>query len=143
MTVTTATAKYYYDNEQETLIEESKGKKKALGCGKVVVKAAYKSANKKQGERFEISVELTPDTEKDYEIIPFHRDEVQNKAAIADFMAKYVAKPFEYQDNVIGVEINFNKVFYNPEKLRDVTEIMKEIEKIGSGLHSLENELLL
>ncbi|MBK7317887.1 hypothetical protein [Candidatus Villigracilis affinis] len=56
----TSTAKYYYDNEQETLIEESKGKKKALGCGKIVVKAAYKSANKKQGERFEITVELTP-----------------------------------------------------------------------------------
>ncbi len=38
-------------------------------------------------------------------------------------MAKYVTKPFEYIDNVIGVEINFNKVFYAPEKLRKVTEI--------------------
>jgi type I restriction enzyme M protein len=143
LVITTSTAKYYYDNEQETLIEESKGKKKALGCGKIIVKTVYKSANKKQGERFEITVELTPDTEKDYEIIPFHRDEVQNKAAIADFMAKYVTKPFEYQDNVFGVEINFNKVFYNPEKLRDITEIMKEIEKTDGELRSLENELSL
>lgn len=143
LVVTTATAKYYYDNEQETLIEESNGKKKTLGCGKIVVKAAYKTANKKQGERFEITVELTPDTEKDYEIIPFYRDEAQNKAAIADFMAKYVTKPFEYQDKVIGVEINFNKVFYTPENLRDVTEIMKEIEKIDGDLRSLENELSL
>jgi type I restriction enzyme M protein len=143
LVVTTSTAKYYYDDGQETLIEESKGKKKTLGCGKIVVKASYKSANKKQGECFEITVELLPDTEKDYEIIPFHKDETQNKAAIADFMAKYVTKPFEYQDNVVGVEINFNKVFYNPEKLRDITEIVKEIEKIDSELRSLENELSL
>jgi type I restriction enzyme M protein len=143
LVVTTATAKYYYDNEQETLVEESKGKQKALGCGKIVVKAAYKSANKKQGERFEVTVELAPDTEKDYEIIPFRRDAAQNQAEIATFMAKYVSKPFEYQDNVVGVEINFNKVFYSPEILRDVTEIVKEIEKIDGDLRSLENELSL
>jgi type I restriction enzyme M protein len=139
--VTTSTDKYYYDNEQETLIEESKGEKNALGCGKIVVKASYKSANKKQGERFEITVELTPDTEKDYEIIPFHRDEAQNKAAIADFMAKYVTKPFEYQDNIVGVEINFNKVFYSPEKLDDVVDILAEITKIDNDLKSLEEGL--
>lgn len=143
LVITTSTAKYYYDNEKETLIEEGKGKKKALGCGKIVVKAACKSANKKQGERFEVTVELTPYTEKDYEIIPFHKDEAQNKAAIIDFMARYITKPFEYQDNVVGVEINFNKVFYNPEKLRDVTEIVKEIEEIDGELRSLENELSL
>jgi len=141
VTVTTATAKYYYDNEQETLIEESKGKKKSLGNGKIVVKAVYKSANKKQGERYEVTVELAPDTEKDYEIIPFHKDAAQNQKAIADFMAKYVSKPFEYLENVVGVEINFNKVFYSPEQLRDVTEIMKEIEKIDDQLGSLEGEL--
>lgn len=141
--VTTDAAKYYYDNEQETLIEESEGKKKALGCGKIVVKAVYKSANKKQGERFEVNVELTPDTEKDYEIIPFRMDAAQNQVEIAAFMAKYVSKPFEYLDNVVGVEINFNKVFYNPENFRDVNEIMKEIEKINGDLRSLENELSL
>ena len=139
--VTTSTAKYYYDNEQETLIEESKGKKKALGCGKIVVKAAYKSANKKQGERFEITVELTPDTEKDYEIIPFHKDEAQNKAAIADFMAKYVTKPFEYQENVIGVEINFNKIFYKTGKLQAVTELLDEIRKMDLEINTLEGGL--
>ncbi len=51
-----------------------------------------------------------PDYQKDYEIIPFHRDEVANRAAIAAFMAKYITKPFEYLENVVGVEINFNKV---------------------------------
>jgi len=139
LVITTSAAKYYYDNEQETLIEESKGQKKALGCGKIVVKAAYKNANKKQGERFEVTVELMPDIEKDYEIIPFHKDETQNKVAIADFMAKYVTKPFEYQDNVIGVEINFNKVFYKPEKTPEISDILTEIEKIDDDLKFLEN----
>lgn len=143
LVVTTSTAKYYYDSEQETLIEESKGKKKVLGCGKIVVKAAYKKATKTQSERIEVTVELMPDTEKDYEIIPFRMDAAQNQAEITAFMAKYVSKPFEYLDNVVGVEINFNKVFYNPEKLRDVSEIADEIETINNELNALENGLVL
>jgi len=141
LVVTTATAKYYYDNEQETLIKESKGKKESLGCGKIVVKAAYKSANKKQGERFEVTVELAPDTEKDYEIVPFRMDVPQNKAEIAAFMAKYVSKPFGYLDNIVGVEINFNKVFYSPEKVAGIANILNEIEKIESDLKELEQRL--
>ena len=88
-------------------------------------------------------MELTPDTEKDYEIIPYHRDVNVNQEAISAFMAKYVTKPFEYLDNTIGVEINFNKVFYQVEKLRNVTEILSEIEKIDNELKSMENRLLL
>lgn len=143
LVVTTATAKYYFDNEQETLIEESNGKKKALGCGKIVVKATYKSANKKQGERFEVTVELALDTEKDYEIIPFRMDAAQNQAGIAAFMAKYVSKPFEYLENIVGVEINFNKVFYKPETLGDVAEILNEIQKINTDLNDFEQSLSL
>jgi len=108
-----------------------------------VVKAAYKSANKKQGERFEVTVELAPDTEKDYEIIPFRMDAAQNQAEIAAFMAKYVSKPFEYLDNVVGVEINFNKVFYSPEKLRNVENILIDIEDIEVELSKLEKGLNL
>ena len=110
--VTTATAQYWYDAGQETLIKEVNGKKECLGCGKIVVKSAYKKANKKQPERIEISVELTPDYQKDYEIIPFHKDEAENLAAIAEFMAKYITKPFRYLENVVGVELNFNKILY-------------------------------
>jgi type I restriction enzyme M protein len=141
LVVTTSTAKYYYDNEQETLIEESKGKKKALGCGKILVKAAYKSANKKQGERFEVTVELTPHTEKDYEIIPFRMDTAQNQGEIGTFMAKYVTKPFEYLDNTVGVEINFNKVFYKPENPGNISVILEEIDKLENELQSLEQSL--
>jgi type I restriction enzyme M protein len=141
--VTTATAKYYYDSEQETLIEESQGKRKTLGCGKIVVKASYKNVNKRQGERFEVTVELAPDTEKDYEIIRFCMDAEQNQAEIAAFMAKYVTKPFEYLDNVIGVEINFNKVFYEPKKPDDIKTILSEINTIDENIRLLEESLSL
>jgi type I restriction enzyme M protein len=143
LVVTTSAAKYYYDNEQETLMEESKGQKQALGCGKIVVKTSYKSARKKRGEHFEVTIELTPDTEKDYEIIPFHMDATKNQAGIAAFMAKYVSRPFEYLENVVGVEINFNKIFYSPEQLGNIADILVEIEKINQNLKLLEEGLNL
>lgn len=58
-------------------------------------------------------------------------------------MAKYVTKPFEYIDNVIGVEINFNKVFYTPEKLREVKTITSDLSALEKELKNLENDLAL
>jgi type I restriction enzyme M protein len=141
--VSTDQGRYYFDSEQETLIKETAGIKEVLGCGKIVVKPALKKASKTQAERIEISVELTPDTQKDYEIIPFHRDEATNQAAIEAFMAKYISKPFIYLENVVGVEINFNKVFYKPEELREVNEILGEIAALDQELKALEAELAL
>jgi type I restriction enzyme M protein len=143
LVVTTAQAQYYFDNEQETLIKESSGKKQSLGCGKIVVKSSLKKATKTQPERIEISVELTPDYQKDYEIIPFHKDQAENKATISAFMARYINKPFKYLDNVVGVELNFNKIFYTPEKLRDVSDILGEIAALNEKLYALEAGFLL
>lgn len=143
LVVTTSEGKYYFDNERETLIKEIAGKKEVLGCGKIVVKAALKNASKTQPERIEINVELTPDYQKDYEVIPFHKDATTNQAAIAAFMAKYISKPFEYQENVVGVELNFNKIFYQPEKLRPVTEILGELAALNEELQALEAGLAL
>ena len=88
-------------------------------------------------------MELTPDYQKDYEIIPYHKNEKVNKKAIEDFMKKYITKPFRYLENVVGVEINFNKVFYKPEKLREVSDILREIYSINTELNKLESELKL
>ncbi|MEP0755023.1 SAM-dependent methyltransferase [Trichocoleus sp. Lan] len=143
LVVMTKEAMYSFDADQETLIKEALGQKEALGCGRIVVKAALKKATKTQPERIEITVELTPNYQKDYEIIPFHRNEAANRAAIEAFMAKYITKPFEYLENVVGVEINFNKVFYKPEKLRDVGDILKEIRFLDEELKRLEEELAL
>lgn len=143
LVVTTSQGRYYFDTSQETLIKESAGKKEVLGCGKIVVKSALKKSSRTQPERIEISVELTPDTQKDYEIIPFHKDETDNRAAIEAFMAKYINKPFEYLENVVGVELNFNKIFYKPEKLREVGDILDEIAALDQQLKALEAGLTL
>ena len=141
LVISTQTAKYYFDEAQETLVKEAAGKKQALGCGKIVVKCALKSASKTQPERIEISVELTPDYQKDYEIIPYHKDQKANKAAIEAFMANYITKPFSYLENVLGVEINFNKTFYKPEKLPEIAQVLKEISSIDLVLNELESGL--
>lgn len=131
-----------YDTNKETLIEDD-GEQTVLGCGKIVVKASFKKATKTKKEHIAITVELTKDLEKDYEIIPYSPDQTTNQQNIADFMAKYVTRPFEYLDNVIGVELNFNKIFYQPEQLRTVEKILRDIENLENDLKSLDAELAL
>ncbi|MFH1216480.1 MAG: N-6 DNA methylase [Pseudomonadota bacterium] len=143
LVVTTSHGQYLFDTEQETLIKKTAGNVETLGCGKIVIKSSLKKAAKKLPERIEISVELMPDYQKDYEIIPFHKDEAENQVAIEAFTAKYINKPFEYLENVVGVEINFNKIFYKPEKLREVSEILGEIAALDEALKVLEVGLAL
>lgn len=142
--VYTNKATYFFDNDKETIIEEIGKKQTALGCGKIVIKATAKKDSKtKQTKSISITTELTKDLQKDYEIIPYHPNEATNKANIDAFMAKYITKPFEYLDNVIGVEINFNKVFYTPEALRPIDAITKNLTDLENELANLENDLNL
>ncbi len=143
LVITTQDSKYYYDADQETLIKESGSTKEALGCGKIIITASYKKATKKLAERIEVIVSLTADYQKDYELIPFHKDPATNQSAIEAFMARYVSKPFVFLENVVGVELNFNKVFYKPEILRSVNEISAEISVLDKALKKLEAELAL
>lgn len=139
--VFTKNATYWYDQDRETIIEEIKGIQTELGCGKIVMKSAFKKATKTKDASIVITVELTKDLQKDYEIIPYSPDETINQQTIAEFMAKYITRPFEYVDNVIGVELNFNKVFYVPEKLRTVIEVQGDINCLEDELANLEKEL--
>lgn len=141
--VVTKKAIYWFDEDKETIIEEVGGKQTELGCGKIVIKAAFKKATKSKKACIVITVELTKDLQKDYEIIPYSPHEIENRQWISDFMARYVTKPFEYVDNVVGVEINFNKVFYKPEKLREVSTINADLEALEMELANLEKELAL
>ncbi|QCD62866.1 HsdM family class I SAM-dependent methyltransferase [Tenacibaculum maritimum] len=146
--VTMEKTSYYFDADKETIIEESKDVNGALsavemGCGKIVIKAAYKKATKTKEASIVITAELTPDYEKDYEIIPFAPNKEDNQQNIASFMAKYITKPFRYIENTIGVEINFNKVFYKPEKLRSLVEITTDLQALENELSNLEQELAL
>ena len=139
--VYTSVATYYFDNEKETLIKEIQGKKEELGCGKIIIKSSYKRATKSKDEEIMITAELAPDMEKDYEMVPYSENEEENKKNISNFMKKYISKPFEYVDNVVGVEINFNKVFYKPEKLRELNVIIEEIKNQYKELKQLEEDL--
>ncbi|MGV0945996.1 HsdM family class I SAM-dependent methyltransferase [Empedobacter falsenii] len=137
---------YSYDADKETIIETSVAEPveaKELGNGKIVVKAAYKKETKTKDAFIQITVELTKDTVKDYEIIPYHPVEEDNQKQIADFMAKYVTRPFEYSDNVIGVEINFNKIFYVPEQVDSLSFLIDELNEIDIVLAELNNTLNL
>lgn len=144
LTVFTKDTSYYYDVDKDTLIDQTKKEKAELGCGKIVIKASLKKDSKtKQAKSISITAELTKDLQKDYEIIPYSPDEATNQKNIADFMAKYVFKPFEYLDNVIGVEVNFNKVFYKPVKLEEVSNLTTLLDGLEKELKNLENDLAL
>ncbi len=134
---------YFYDEDKETIIKQTGNKKQALGCGKIIIKSSYKKATNTQEASISISVELIPDYKKDYEIIPFDKNEQKNQQNITDFMAKYITKPFVYLENKIGVEINFNKLFYKPEVLRPLEEIVADIQAIDAELKTLESEFKL
>jgi type I restriction enzyme M protein len=141
--ITTANCTYWYDADKETIIEAVNGEQTALGCGRIVIKATYKKGLKGKTDSIEITAELTPDYQKDYEIVPFSPIEKKNAQLIDAFMKQYITKPFAYLDNTVGVEINFNKVFYKPEILRGVTDIVADLQTLENQLVNLEKELKL
>lgn len=143
ISIETGDVAYHFNSDLETIIEDHLGNEEALGCGKIILKAKYKKATKTRAASIQITTELTPDKEKDYEIIPFSPDSAINEQNKVNFMAKYVTKPFVYLDNVVGVEINFNKVFYKPEPLRPVAEILADLNSLEAELEDLEKELAL
>ena len=135
---------YFYNNDKETIVVRDKKQNETfLGNGKIVIKSSYKKATKTKDTHILVTAEITKDQQKDYEIIPYSPDEEINQQNIADFMAKYISKPFEYLDNTIGVEINFNKVFYKPEPLRDVIEITTDLIELEKELAKLEKDLAI
>jgi len=126
LVVTCDKTQYHFDNNKETVTKTENGNLEELGCGKIVIKTALKNATKSQPERIEITVELTPDYQKDYENIPYDKDPAKNKAEIEVFMAKYVTKPFEYS-----------------ESTKEVSDILKSIAQIDKALGELEDGLIL
>ena len=145
LNVITSDAQYYFDTEQESLVKKdiSSGAKEKLGCGKIIVKTAFKKATKTQIERFEIKVELIPDYQKDFEVIPFNKNKLLNQQHIDDFMAEYIYRPFEYLENTVGVEINFNKIFYKLEAKHSVDDVLVEISALEKELIKLDEEIAL
>ncbi len=141
--IITDDAIYGFDTDKNTLTKNESNSIEELGCGKINIKASFKKATKTKEAVINITVELAKDLEKDYEIIPYNPTKETNKQNIADFMAKYISRPFEYLDNVVGVELNFNKVFYKPEQLRSIEEITADLSELDKALNDLEETLKL
>ena len=123
---------YSYDNELETVIIESKEGRKALGCGTFKFDLSTSKGKKS------LKVELVPRTTSDYEIIPHHLDEHENQREVEAFMQKYVFKPYVLGKNVVGVELNFNKEFYVPEKIDKVEDVLAELDGLNQELKGIE-----
>lgn len=123
---------YSYDQEQKTIVRENKGGREALGCGTFKFDLSTSKGKKS------LKVELIIRTTADYEIIPHHFDVNENQNEIDAFLQKYVFKPYELGKNVIGVELNFNKEFYVPEKIDEVADVMEEIRALNKDLMCIE-----
>ncbi len=125
---------YTFVPDDRTIIHtDKKGNKRDLGCGAFSFKA---SISKKQVVVHKIAIE--PCKTSDYEIIPHHFDEAANAAEIQRFMDKYIFKPYVLGKNIIGVELNFNKEFYVPEKMESVDNILDELKILEKDLQSIE-----
>ena len=145
---------YSYGQDNAILCRNTKNNDyNNLGCGKITYKATLNAQAKKiqkQGLKItpstansSITFFLESSTTNDYEIIPYSPDETTNNSTIAEFMQKYVTRPWSYRQNVVGTEINFNKVFYVPETLRPAAKILEDIKAVDIELKHLENQFAL
>jgi len=57
-------------------------------------------------------------------------------------MAKYVTKPFEYIDNVIGVEINFNKLFTVKTDLANSVKVLDELKELQLSYNEISSDII-
>lgn len=122
---------YRFDEERNTMIRVSDGE--AVGCGKFTTKVRK---DRKTGEMVTDTF-IEPVYINDYEIIPHHFNQYENKREIDAFMQKYVFKPYTLGINTIGVELNFNKEFYVPEKIEKVEDVMAEIKALNDELNGI------
>ncbi|MDQ8141484.1 N-6 DNA methylase [Chryseobacterium sp. CFS15] len=134
-------AEYRYCSDKETILEKSGNIVNQLGNGRVVIKAVFKKKTKTKDAFIQITVELMKDITKDSEIIAYSPDKIENKKLISDFLTKYVTRPYEYSDNAVGVEINFNKVFYIPEKFFPISKLKKDLNDLEKELKNLERNI--
>ncbi|WP_038128567.1 N-6 DNA methylase [Vibrio fluvialis] len=126
---------YHSSVENQNIVFD---KQKSMGRGFIVPKLTL---GKKSGKSvMKLSIELKADLTKDYEIIP-HLPGEENEKSIQAFLDKWVRKEYILGDNSVGVEVNFNKVFYKPVVLRSTKEIADDIKAIDVELAELEKEL--
>lgn len=132
---------YSFNDERQTIVKTVDGVSTDLGCGLIKVKAVYKKSTSKVEEYIATTVELTTKTEKDNEIIEYSSDATQNEELTQSFLNKWVERDYIMLDNKVGVEINFNKIFYKPEVLRPIEDIKADLEASNAVLIGLMGDI--
>ena len=122
---------YEFDEDRNTIVR--KADKRAFGCGKFTYK---NKKDRKTGNTF-VETFIEPSYISDYEIILHHFNEQENQREIDAFMQKYVFKPYVLGKNVVGVELNFNKEFYVPEKIDKVEDVLAELDDLSNQLEEI------
>lgn len=131
---------YRFDKDKNTIVRIKNNDATDLGCGKFT----FKLLRNKKEERLSFAAAIETEYISDYEIISYKPNLEENKAHIKAFMDKYISKPYYLKDEpTIGVELNFNKEFYVPEKVEKVDDILKELEDLEKELKDLEGGLVL
>lgn len=132
--------KYVYDSATRNFRHhDAKGNESNLGYG--IFSFSVKRNLRKGGITYDIKATLQPVGYKDTEIIPYDPDPETNKQNISGFLERYIYKPYSIGENVVGVEVNFNKEFYVPETVEPVDDILAEIAGIEKEIANLEKEL--
>ena len=127
--------RYIYDQGAESICRDCPDKKPE-NIGRGVFTFSLKPGTRRGTKSIKVTV--GPEITTDYEIIPHHFDSDANKAEIAAFIKKYIFKPCELGENKVGIELNFNKEFYVPEKLDSVEDILAEIKALDAQLQEVK-----
>lgn len=129
--------RFMFDSDNNTILEiAADGTVTDHGCGKFTTKIG---TSKKDGAVLKLQIE--PYYYTDYEIISYDPDKEKNQKLIKSFLDKYVFKEYYFTqaqtEPVVGVELNFNKEFYEPEEIGSVEELMSDIEKLEEELKEI------
>ncbi len=135
--------RYSFDTEKRTVLKINDKQKSELGCGKIIIKGAYKKPTKTLPERVVVTAEIQADKEKDSEVIRFSSDYMKNQENIDLFLSKQIKRPYEKLDCNVGVQFNFNKVFNRPIKTPPISEKLEVLSKIQNDIENLESKLEL
>ena len=129
--------RFMFDSDNNTILEiAADGTVTDLGCGKFTTKIG---TSKKEGTVLKLQIE--PYYYTDYEIIAYNPQKEENQALIKSFLDKYVFKEYYFTpaqvEPVVGVEINFNKEFYQPEEIGSVDKLLSDIAKLDEELKEI------
>lgn len=135
---------YIYIESNKDKIEQKNGyifkNNINIGIGKIKIsfsKKMLKGVNILDVNRYSLNATIEQSWIKDDERIEYSSIESENKQKIEEYLLKWVdtnKNHFVLNENIIGVEINFNNIFPKSDDLQDLEQILEEISKIDKQL---------